>query len=87
MDRAYIIDTVNKALSEEFEKDIALFTPEAHIRDDLKLDSLDIVDMILALEQAFKFKLKDKTKILTIATMNDVYNYVEDLYTAEKPSQ
>ncbi|MDR1243124.1 MAG: phosphopantetheine-binding protein [Deltaproteobacteria bacterium] len=83
MDRNYIVETVNKVLSEEFEKDIALFTPDAHIRDDLNLDSLDIVDMIIALEAAFKFKLKDRSKILEIATMSDVYDFIEKTYQAE----
>jgi acyl carrier protein len=83
MDRNYIVETVNKVLSEEFEKDITLFTPEAHIRKDLNLDSLDIVDMIIALETAFKFKIKDRSKILEIATMGDVYAFIENTCQAE----
>ena len=80
MDRDYIIQTVNEAMSEEFELDIEILTPEAHIRDDLNLDSLDIVDMTLALEQAFNFKLEDRSSILDIATLNDVYNFIEKIY-------
>lgn len=80
MDRDYIIRTVNEALSEEFELDLEALTSEAHIRDNLNLDSLDIVDMIMALEQAFNFKLDDRSKILEIVTLGDVYNFIEDIY-------
>jgi acyl carrier protein len=87
MDRSYIVDTVNKVLSEEFEKDSSLFTPDAHIRNDLHLDSLDIVDMVITLEEAFHFKLKDRSKILTIATLNDVYTFIENTHQAESSAQ
>jgi acyl carrier protein len=80
VERDYIVKTVNEALSEEFELDPADLTPEAHIRDDLNLDSLDIVDMIMALEQAFNFKLEDRSKILEIVTLGDVYAFIEKIY-------
>ena len=80
MDRDYIVKTVNEALSEEFELELEALTPEAHIRDDLNLDSLDIVDMIMALEQAFNFKLEDRSKILEIVTLGDVYVFIEKIY-------
>ena len=80
MERNQIISKVNGALAEEFELDAELLTPEAHIRDDLKLDSLDIVDMIMALEQAFDFKLEDRSKVMEILTLNDLYDFIEGLY-------
>lgn len=86
MDREHIVKTVNAALAEEFEMDVESFTPEAHIRDDLKLDSLDIVDMVMALEQAFDFRLEDRTKILDIVTMKDVYDFIENIYKNQTPS-
>ena len=80
MERDYIVKTVNEALGEEFELEPEELTPEAHIRNDLHLDSLDIVDMIMALEQAFDFKLEDRSKILEIATMQDVYDFIEGIH-------
>ena len=79
MNKDYIISTVNKALSEEFELEIEKMLPEAHLRDDLHLDSLDVVDMILALEQAFKFKLEDRSQIQNITTLQDIYDFIESL--------
>ena len=79
MNKKYIISTVNNALSEEFELDLEQMTPQAHIRDDLNLDSLDIVDMILVLEQAFNFKLQDRSQIQNITTLQDIYDFIEAL--------
>lgn len=79
MDREYIVKTVNKALSDEFELEPSQLEPESHIRDDLHLDSLDMVDMILVLEQAFHFKLADRTQIQGITTLKDVYDFIEKL--------
>lgn len=80
MQRDYIVKTVNETLGEEFELEPEQMIPEAHLRDDLHLDSLDIVDMIMALEQAFSFKLEDRSKILEIATLRDVYDFIEKIY-------
>ena len=74
-----IIQTVNKAFMEEFELEKEKLVPEAHIKDDLELDSLDIVDMIIVLEQAFQFKLPDRSAFSTIATLGDLYTFIEKL--------
>lgn len=79
MDRKYIIETVNSALGEEFELDPEKLKPSANIREDLRMDSLDMVDMILALERAFSFKLGDRSKVQHIKTMGDVYDFIESL--------
>lgn len=79
MNKDYIVATVNKALIEEFELEPSQMTPKAHIRDDLHLDSLDIVDMILVLEQAFNFKLEDRSQIQNITILQDIYDFVESL--------
>ncbi len=79
MDKNYIIETVNSALGEEFELDQELLKPEADIREDLRMDSLDMVDMILALEKAFHFKLADRSQVQHVKTLNDVYEFIARL--------
>ncbi|WP_234970989.1 acyl carrier protein [Desulfonauticus submarinus] len=71
-----IIDTVNKALIEEFELDPEQMIPEAHLYEDLGLDSLDTVDMIIVLETAFNFKIKEDEDIKSIQTLQDLYNFI-----------
>lgn len=79
MDKKYIEQTVNSALIAEFELEPSKVVPSARIRDDLELDSLDIVDMVMALEEAFQFKLQDRTRILDIRTIQDIYDFIETL--------
>ena len=74
-----IAERVNRALMEEFELDPERIAPEAHIRDDLGLDSLDIVDMVIVLEKAFQFKLQNKEPLAKIQTLGDLYAFIAAL--------
>ena len=79
MTRDTIVEIVTKAFQEEFEIDPQKLVPEAHIKDDLGLDSLDIVDMIIVLEQAFNFNLPDRSAIADITTLDELYAFIESL--------
>ncbi|SMP46462.1 acyl carrier protein [Desulfonatronum lacustre] len=72
-----IIDTVNTALAEEFELDAEAMKPEAHLFNELGLDSLDAVDMVIVLEKAFGCKLRDEQAIREIRTLGDLYAFIE----------
>ena len=72
MDDAQIYQKIKEALADEFELDAERLVPEAHIRDDLGLDSLDIVDMVIVLEKAFAFKLPDRAALVNVHTVGDI---------------
>lgn len=76
MDESTIIKTINTALADEFELDPELLHESAHIRDDLGLDSLDIVDMVIVLEKAFHFKLTNREALADIQTLGDIYAFI-----------
>lgn len=71
-----VVDIVNKALAEEFELDEEDMKPEAHLYQDLELDSLDAVDMVIVLENAFGCKLRDEEAIRSIRTLQDLYSFI-----------
>ena len=73
-----IIQTVNELLIEEFELEPEQMKPEALFRDDLELDSLDAVDMVVVLEQEFKFKIKKDEAFKAIRTLGDLHAFVLD---------
>ncbi|MDR1191807.1 MAG: phosphopantetheine-binding protein [Verrucomicrobiales bacterium] len=79
MDKAEIIRTVNRVLAREFELDEAALTPTARFGEDLGLDSLDAVDMVVVLEQAFKVRLRGAYAADKIRTLGDLYGFIEDL--------
>jgi acyl carrier protein len=71
-----VIELIDSSLAEEFELDRADMTPEANLYEDLGLDSLDTVDMVIVLEGAFNFKIREEEAIRTIRTLGDIHRFV-----------
>lgn len=71
-----IVDRINFALAEEFELDPGRMTPTALFKEDLGLDSLDAVDMVVVLEQEFKFKITKTEAYQAIRTLGDLHAFV-----------
>ena len=78
--REDIAGVVKKVLVEEFELNEADLVEEANVYSDLGLDSLDSVDLVVALEKAFNFKIsreQDEEKIRAIRTLGDIYDFID----------
>ncbi len=52
-------------------------TPEAHFIDDLGADSLDLVELIMAMEEAFGMEISDE-KAEKIQTVQDAITYITE---------
>lgn len=74
-----IIQKTNEALKKEFEFTDEQLLPEAKLRDDLGLDSLDAVDMVVVLEQQFGVTLRQGYDLRAIVTLKDLYDFIEKL--------
>ncbi len=72
-----IITTTNTFLVEEFEADAELMKPEASLRDVLDLDSLDYIDLAVAIENNFHFKVQPGD-FVPLVTFGDFYHYIAD---------
>ncbi len=71
-----VIELIDSSLAEEFELERDAMTPEANIYEDLGLDSLDTVDMVIVLEGAFKFKIREEEAVRGIRTLGDIHRFV-----------
>lgn len=71
-----VIELIDSSLAEEFELDRADMTADAHLYEDLGLDSLDTVDMVIVLEGAFDFKIREEEAIRAIRTLGDIHRFV-----------
>jgi acyl carrier protein len=78
-----IINTTNKVFEESFEIEKDLLVPEANIFNDLGLDSLDIVDLIVALQTSFGVKIRNEEKVREIRTLQDIYQLISSFMNAE----
>ena len=76
MTKDEIIKLTNKVFEDAFEIDPEKLTPQAKIFDELGLDSLDIVDLIVALQKQFKVQIREDERVRTIRTLEDVYNFI-----------
>ncbi|MEI6124536.1 MAG: acyl carrier protein [Bacteroidota bacterium] len=76
MEKLEIIEKINHFLVEEFEIEKDNLTPEALLKDDLGIDSLDFVDIIVIIEKNFGFKVKGE-EMVNVKTLQDFYDYVE----------
>ncbi len=76
MTKEEIIKLTNKVFEDAFEIDPEKLTPPAKIFDELGLDSLDIVDLIVALQKQFKVQIREDERVRSIRTLDDVYNFI-----------
>ena len=72
-----IFEKIVKILSAQFKAEEEDITMETDIIEDLGADSLDVVDIIMAIEDEFKVEVPD-TEVENIKTVGDVVNYIEN---------
>jgi acyl carrier protein len=71
------MDKVRQIVAEQLGVDVDEVTPEASFVDDLGADSLDTVELVMALEEEFGLEIPDEDaeKISTVA---DAFKYIEE---------
>ncbi len=74
-----IRERITEVISEEFELEPSRLVPEATLYDDLGLDSLDAVDMVVAMEKSFGVKLANEEAIKAVRTMDDLCRLIINL--------
>lgn len=79
-----IVAKINEVLSTGFELNSSLLTPQARLKEDLQLDSLDAVDMLVYLEENFKIQVEGE-RLTEIKVLGDVYKLVTDVLVNAKP--
>ncbi|MCP4265604.1 MAG: acyl carrier protein [Candidatus Brocadiaceae bacterium] len=79
MDEEQLKKLVNEVFEESFEINTELLKADAMIFEDIGLDSLDIVDLVVALQKKFKVQIRDDERIRNIRTLGDIYQFVINL--------
>jgi acyl carrier protein len=76
MTRIDIDEIVRNFLIEDLEVEEDVINPDAHLKDDLGIDSLDFVDIVVLVERNFGFKIKPE-EMQTIANLGQFCDYIE----------
>ncbi len=71
-----LFETIQAVIAEQLEIDVSQVTPEAKLVKDLGVDSLDIVELIMALEERFGIEIPDE-QAEKIVNVGDVMRYIE----------
>jgi acyl carrier protein len=76
MTKEIIVEKINYFLVDEFEVEEEEIAPDANLKETLELDSLDFVDLVVAIESNFGVKLvgEDFVKVITL---QDFYDLIE----------
>ncbi|RKU89979.1 acyl carrier protein [Helicobacter pylori] len=71
-----LFETIQAVIAEQLNVDAAQVTPEAEFVKDLGADSLDVVELIMALEEKFGIEIPDE-QAEKIVNVGDVMRYIE----------
>lgn len=77
MNKEVIIEKINDFLIDEFEVESDDISPEANLKETLELDSLDFVDLVVAVESNFGVKLVGED-FLNVKSLSDFYTLIEN---------
>ena len=67
---------IQNIMADEFELEPEQLVPEATLFDTLGLDSLDAVDMVVAMEKEFGVRMRDEEAMRAVRTMDDLHKLV-----------
>ncbi len=76
-----IFSKVQKIVSEQLGVDSGEVKPEASFANDLGADSLDTVELVMALEEEFNVEIPDESAE-GITTVQDAVNFIKDKVAA-----
>ena len=76
MNRTEIEAKVKDFLIEELEIDEDKISPDAKLKEDMGIDSLDFVDIVVIVERNFGFKIKAE-EMVGVDTFSKICDYIE----------
>ncbi|MCC8176662.1 MAG: phosphopantetheine-binding protein [Bacteroidales bacterium] len=76
MNRSEIEEKVKAFMVDDLEIDEEALVPEARLKDDLGIDSLDYVDIVVIVDRIFGFKIKPE-EMTAVKTLGQFCDYIQ----------
>jgi acyl carrier protein len=76
MTHAQIVSKIIQALADYLKRDAASITEQHHLRDDLGLDSMAVIELLYKIEETFNIQIPDQD-LTALRTVGSVAAYVE----------
>ncbi len=73
-----IFEKLAALIAEQFNVDVDSITKETSFSDDLNADSVDIVDLSMALEEEFGIEELDEDEASSITTVGDLVRFLQN---------
>ena len=71
-----VLDKIAEILAEQLDAEKEDITAETRIAEDLNADSLDVVELLMAIEDEFEIEIPDED-IENMKTVGDVADYIQ----------
>ncbi len=72
-----ILEKLKEIIADQLEIDAETITADTRLNEDLNADSLDVVEMLMALEDEFGVDIPDE-EIEKMKTIGDVANFIQE---------
>lgn len=72
-----MLEKIRAILSEQLEIDPEEVVPEASFKDDLGIDSLDLFELVMSLEEEYDFEIPAED-LSSLNTIGDVISYLQE---------
>ena len=78
MDREELLSKVTEVIADQIAIDVEDITEQTSFEDDLEADSLDLLQIVTAIEDEFNVTIEDEV-FGTVKTIGDALDYLEKL--------
>ena len=73
-----IFEKLKELIADQFNVDVDSIDMDTSFADDLNADSVDVVDLSMALEEEFDIELLDEDEMSSIATVGDLVRFLQN---------
>jgi acyl carrier protein len=80
-----VLDKIIRALAEYLKRDAATINETYHLRDDLGLDSMAVIELLYKIEETFNLQIPDED-LPGLTTVGAVAGYVEKRLGPARPA-